>query len=356
MVEQIRQRVAVYFVASPLNYLAARRVALDHEAGARQVLVCYRPALKPMVRDADWDAVIHMPWPRFEPLPGRFGRLRRTLANLRLVADEIGPCDTIHLHSPVFDTEAVNYFVRALPRLTGAGALRGRILPDGVNSLHRHPMRFARRLAMKLRRLRGVVSPLLRYAPFSGDRIGSDADFVDRIYVLAGFGHEYDPGKVVVLGPLVDPAANASSAEPAPRRALVLGQPLLGHRQITEPQRQAISEAMARWLEAEGMEQVDYKPHPREHGDGEFWSARYQRLVIDEPLESYMAHEAYDVVIGVCSTALFTARQIQSPTCKVVAVGVECVRFDTLAMQEDVMKMMRQLGVVMIPVNNLPRS
>ena len=50
MVEQTRQRVAVYFVASPLNYLAARRGALDHEAGSRQVLVCYRPALKPMGR------------------------------------------------------------------------------------------------------------------------------------------------------------------------------------------------------------------------------------------------------------------------------------------------------------------
>lgn len=352
MVEQTRRRVAVYFVASPLNYLAARRVALDHEAGARQVLVCYRPALKPMVRESDWDAVIHMPWPRFDPLPGLFGRLRRTLANIRLVAGEVGRCDTIHLHSPVFDTEAVNYFVRALPRLTGAGVLHARILPDGVNSLHRHPMRLARRWAMQLRRLRGMVSPLLRYAAFNGDRIGSDADYVDRIYVLAGFSHEYDGAKVVMLGPLVEPAMGASSAAAAPRRALVLGQPLLGHRQISEPQRRAIKEAMVRWLELQGIEHVDYKPHPREHGDGEFWSTRYSRLVIDEPLESYMAHEAYDVVMGVCSTALFTARQIQSPACQVVAVGADCVRFDTLAMREDVMNMMRQLGVVMVPATN----
>ena len=70
--------VAVYFVASPLHYLAARRVALDHEAGARQVLVCYRPSLAGMIRREDWDAVVLMPWPRFDPLPGPFGRLRRT--------------------------------------------------------------------------------------------------------------------------------------------------------------------------------------------------------------------------------------------------------------------------------------
>jgi len=356
MSESASRRVAVYFVASPLNYLAARRVALDHEAGARQVLVCYRPALKPMVREADWDAVVHMPWPRFDPLPGLFGRLRRTLQNIRGVAGVVGPCETIHLHSPVFDTEAVNYFVRALPRLTGARELLARILPDGVNSLHRHPLRLARRLATQARRIRRVVSPLLNYSAFSGDRIGSDAAFVDRVYVLSGFAHEYDAAKVVMLGPLVTPVLDSASPGATPRRALVLGQPLLGHRQISEGQRQAIARAMAAWLAAEGIEQVDYKPHPREHGDGEFWSSRYRRLVIDEPLESYMAHEAYDVVMGVCSTALFTAKQIQSPACRVVAVGAECVRFDTAAMRGDVMNMMQKLGVVMVPVSSRPRS
>jgi hypothetical protein len=344
------RRVAVYFVASPLNYLAARRVALDHEGGARQVLVCYRPALKPMVRDADWDAVVHMPWPRFDPLPGLFGRLRRTLQNMREVAGVVGSCDSIHLHSPVFDTEAVNYFIRALPRLTGAAELRARILPDGVNSLHRHPLRLARRMAMQARRIRRLVSPLLSYAIFSGDRIGSDASFVDRVYVLSGFAHEYDPAKAVMLGPLVTPAKGLASDGRATKRALVLGQPLLGHRQINESQRHAIASAMARWLASEGIERVDYKPHPREHGDGEFWNERYHRLMIQEPLESYMAHEAYDVVMGVCSTALFTARQIQSPACRVVAIGAERVRFDSPAMRKDVLDMMQQLGVEIVPV------
>jgi hypothetical protein len=239
-----------------------------------------------------------MPWPRFDPLPGLFGRFRRTLGNIRLVADAAGACDVIHLHSPVFDTEAVNYFVHALPRLTGARTLKARILPDGVNSLHRHPLGVARRLAMHLRRLRGLASPLLRYATFSGDRIGSDAGFVDRIYVLAGFAHEYDLSKTVVLGPLVDPATAPAATEATVRRALVLGQPLLGHRQINEPQRQAIVRTMADWLAGEGIEVVDYKPHPREQGDGEFWNPLFRRLVIDEPLESYFAHENYDVVMG----------------------------------------------------------
>jgi Alpha-2,8-polysialyltransferase (POLYST) len=350
MAMDAKQSVAVYFVASPLNYLAARRVMLDHEAGARQVLVCYRPALRPMVDSSDWDAVVHMPWPRFDPLPGILGRMRRTLDNLRLVAAAVGPCLEIHLHSPVFDTEAVNYFISALPKLTAAPCVRVRILPDGVNSLRRQPLRLSGQLAMQLRRLRGLVSPLLKYTAFSGDRTGADADFVDRIYVLHGFEHEYESAKVVTLGPLIsagDPVSGPGA--PAERRALVLGQPLLGHRQITESQRQQISSAIASWLSDNRIDQVFYKAHPRESGDGDFWSDHYHRLEIQEALESHFSHTSYDVVIGVCSTALFTARQIQGDACHVVAVGVDLVQFANPDLHENIIRMMRALKVERIP-------
>ncbi|MCZ2098411.1 MAG: hypothetical protein LC121_19535, partial [Anaerolineae bacterium] len=176
-------RAAVFFVASPLHYLAARRVALDHERDSRHVLVCYNRVIEPVIREADWDAVVHIPWPRLEPLPGLFGRHRRLLENLRRVADAIGPAGTLVLHSPVFDTEAINYFLRALPRMTGAAAMQARILPDGLLNVQRYPLSRVKRIAHRLRALRRLASPALRYWHFSGDRIGSDASFVDRIYV-----------------------------------------------------------------------------------------------------------------------------------------------------------------------------
>ena len=61
-----RERVAVYFVASPLQYLAAREIAARHEAGARQVLVWYQPGLHGIVRTAAWDIVA---WNRAEEMP-----------------------------------------------------------------------------------------------------------------------------------------------------------------------------------------------------------------------------------------------------------------------------------------------
>lgn len=337
------RRAAVYFVASPLHYLAARRVALDHEAGSRQVLVCYRPALQAMVRHEDWDAVVMMPWPRFDPLPGLFGRLRRTLANLREVAAAVGPADELVLHSPVYDTEAINYFLHALPRLTGARAREARILPDGLLNLSRHPLNAARRLAQRLRLLRRLAHPLLRYTTFSGDRIGSDAPFVDRIYVLDGFPHPYDPAKVQVLAPLVQAATPVSSA--VPLRALVVGQPLVAVGLLTEPERAALAARIDAWLAGLGVAEVHYKAHPRESGPGELCCARYTRLAIDEPLEAYLAREPYPVIAGCCSTALYTARQIGGAGTRIAAFGVRQVRFKAPDARDNALALMRQLGI-----------
>ncbi|MGM9489817.1 polysialyltransferase family glycosyltransferase [Ideonella sp. YS5] len=332
---------AVYFVASPLHYLAARRVALDHEAGARQVLVCYRPSLVNMIRREDWDAVVLMPWPRFDPLPGAFGRLRRTLANLSEVARAVGPADSLHLHSPVYDTEAINYFLHALPRLTGAARWRARILPDGLLNLQRHPLSFVKRLAQHVRGLRRLASPLLRYTPFGGDRIGADAPFVDRVYVLDAFPHPYDPAKAIRLAPLVQGAPGRA----APRRALVVGQPLVAVGLLSEAERAIVAERVDEWLAGMGLSEVHYKAHPRESGMGGLRRPRYQSLSIDEPLEAYLAREPYSVVVGCCSTALYTARQICGAGTRIAAFGVEQVRFKTLDARDNALSLMRQLDI-----------
>ena len=186
-------RAAVYFVASPLQYLAARQIALHHEQGARQVLIWYKPGVQPCVQRADWDVASYMPWPRWEPEPGLFGRHRRLVRNIDLLAALIGPCEELHLHSAVFDTEAINYFLHALPARCGAARMRARILPDGIISTRRYPLRPIQRAAQRLRLLRRVVTPDLNYWCFGGDRIGSDAPFCDRIYVLPGLPHQYPP-------------------------------------------------------------------------------------------------------------------------------------------------------------------
>lgn len=316
---------AVYFVASPLQLLAAQQIASTHEAGSRQVLVWYQPGVAPQVHAEDWDASSYMPWPRREPLPGWFGGHRRLLANIDLVAGLIGRCDTLHLHSAVFDTEAINYFLRALPTRCGARTMHARILPDGVLSIRRYPLSPARRIAKGLRRLRQLVSPELSYWAFSGDRIGSDAPFCDRIYVLAGLQHEYDPAKVTVLAPLSRHSTRLCASGPR-RRALVIGQPLVGAGLMSTADRDAVALEIERWLASCGIDEIDYKGHPKDPLL-EMLRPGYRLLNIAEPLEVWLGSTPYNVVVGVRSTVLLLARQLCAPETQIVAFGWDRVRF-----------------------------
>lgn len=339
-------RVAVYFVASPLQYLAARRIAENFEAGARQVLVWYKPGVTPIVREADWDAASYMPWPRWEPLPGPFGRHRRLRDNIRRVAALVGPCDSLHIHSAVFDTEAINYFLRALPKACGAREMRARILPDGIISIRRYPLAPAKRLAQYARKLRRLVAPELDYWCFGGDRIGSDAPFCDRIYVIAGLPHEYPADKVVVLPPLVTPRAGAAAGAAAERTALVIGQPLVGAGLMKPADRDAVSDEIRAWLAALGIRRIIYKGHPKDP-DQELKQPDYETLSLDEPLEVHLANTPYDAVVGVRSSALLFARQTSPASTRVVAFGWGRVRFKSDDERRQMGEAFRSTGVVL---------
>lgn len=331
--------VALFFVATPLHYLAAISVARHFEAGSRCVVVPYRPGARQFVRAEDWDAVAYAPWPRFDPLPGAFGRHRRLLANLSDVAAVVSPCDILHIHSPVFDTEAINYFLRGLPKLCGATTMHARILPDGLLNVARYPLNASRRAAQLLRKLRQLVSPQLDYWCFSGDRIGSDASFVDRIYTLAGFPHDYPPEKVVGLPPLAGDESGTVGDT-----ALIVGQPLVGVGALNQADHDAIQQQIADWLKAHRIERVLYKAHPRDHAL-ELKVPTASLLEITEPLESHMAAHSYRAVIGVYSTALYLARQIYGPEVPVLSFGIDRVRFKNAEQRERSISLMDRLGI-----------
>lgn len=338
-------QVALYFVASPLQYLAARRIAQAHERDARQVLVWYKRGVAPVVRAQDWDAALYMPWPRFEPLPGRFGRHRRLRDNLHKVAEAVGACERLHIHSAVFDTEAINYFLRGLPRLCGATDMRARILPDGLISIRRYPLSPLKRAMQWPRKLRRLFAPELDYWCFGGDRIGSDAPFCDRIYVLPGLPHEYPAAKVVVLPPLAE-AVGAQGSDGV-RRALLIGQPLEGAGLMSAQDRDAVTVRIRDWLSARGVGAVDYKGHPKDP-NRELCRPEYNVLQLDEALETYMSTHHYDVVAGVRSSALMFARQLYGPGTQVVAFGWDQVRFKSNAERADMERAFRGCAVELI--------
>ena len=344
------RHVALYFVASPLQYLAARRIAENFEQGARQVLVWYKKGVTQIVVEQDWDASAYMAWPRWQPLPGPFGRHRRLRANIRQVAELVGRCESLHIHSAVFDTEAINYFLRALPKACGAGTMKARILPDGIISIRRYPLSPLKAAAQYLRKLRRLVAPELDYWCFTGDRIGSDAPFCDRIYALPGLPNEYPPAKTVLLPALV--ARSEARQDLATRRALVVGQPLVGSGLMTPEARDAVSQHIRAWLQAEGFDEIHYKGHPKDP-QRELLEPAYLPIEISEALEAYMSHTAYDCVVGVRSSALLFARQIYGQDAQVVAFGWDNVSFKSASERRDMENAFRAAGVEFAPP---PRS
>ena len=335
--------VSVYFVASPLQLLAAQQIARTHEAGSRQVLIWYQRGVGPHVHAADWHACAYMPRARQEPLPGLFGGQRRLLANIDLVAGLVGRCDTLHLHSAVFDSEAINYFLRALPDRCGAGTVHARILPDGLISIRRYPLSPLKAVLQWFRKFRQVLAPSLNYWVFRGDRIGSDAPFCDRVYVLAGWPHEYDPAKVVVLEPLAQ-RSEPGTGEAVVSRALVIGHPLAGAGLMSESNRDAVALEIEQWLASRGITQIDYKGHPKD-ARRELCRPGYRVLELDEPLELWLSHTTYRAVVGVRSTALLFARQLAGEGTAVVAFGWDRTLFKSEAEQADMRSVFDHVGV-----------
>jgi len=334
--------VNLYFVASPLQYLAAKAIAGQSEAGSRQVLIWYKKGVAPIVRQDEWDAASYMPWPRFEPLPGRFGRHKRLIENIEMVAKLAGQCKTLRIHSAVFDTEAINYFLCALPTACGAKKMSARILPDGVISIRRYPLSFFKRMLQYTKRLRRFADRRLDYWTFKGDRIGSDAPFCDRIYVIPGFPHEYPEEKTVILPPLLKKTDSGNLTHG--KRALIVGQPLVGAGLIRKSALPDITQKIFDWLQSEAFDVIDYKGHPKDP-NRELYLGEYNLLQLDEALESWMSKTNYDAVLGVRSSALLFAIQIYPADTRVIAFGWDEIKFKSKAEQEDMRNLFTQCGI-----------
>lgn len=331
--------VSVFFVASPFHLLIAQQLRQALPPGQRSVLVTYKRSVEAAVRPEMFDAWVRMPWPRFEPLPGPLGGHRRLVANLKEVAGAVGPTPEIILHSPVYDTEAINYFVRGLPRLIPGARVRARLLPDGALSLSLHPMSPSKRMWARLRSLRALLSPDLRYSHLKSDRTGSDADFVEKIYVIEGLDHPYPAERVVPLR-----LQTSIQSPPLPHRALVVGQHIHRVGWIDEAGRDRITATIRQWLAENGATHIDYKAHP-DDPFSELYTEDYHRLDPATPMENLLDNGQYGIVIGVASSAQVTAKLILGDQARVLAVGYDLLtgmkRHEFVALQQA----FTQLGV-----------
>lgn len=320
--------VNIFLVYSPMHYLASETIATNFERDARNFLFFLKQEFESLVDRAKWGASGFLPWPRFYPEKGLFGRLRRTRKNLEIVAKVCAGASEIRLHAPVIDTEAINYLINFLQASYPTARFSVRLIPDGLLNIQRHPLGRFKEAWQYFRKVRRIVCPALDYHTFCGDRTGSDAKIVDRIYVLPGLPHEYDPAKTVEISLVKGSESSGidTAAGTARKRALVLGQPLTAYKRFSVKEMQSVASGIHAFIEACGIDEVEYKAHPRDPGK-ELSHPDYKELTIESPLETYLATTHFDLIIGVFSAALLTARLILPKSCRVVAYGTDVMRY-----------------------------
>lgn len=316
----------IFLIYSPLHYLAAENIATHFERNSRNHLFYLKAEYSDLVETSNWESVDFLPWPRFYPEKGLFGRLKRTRKNLDIVAGACRGATEIRLHTPVIDTEAANYLINFLQSLYPDARFCVRIIPDGLLNVQRYPLSRLKEVLQYCKKARRLIDPALDYYTFRGDRVGSDAEIVDRIYVLPGLPHEYNRAKTVEISLIKKNQVHVTdlATEKTKRRALVIGQPLVAFNRFNRNDMQAVSLGIREFIAACGIDYIDYKSHPRDK-EKEFGHPDYTELVIEKPLETHLASNHYDLVIGVDSTSLLTARMILPASCRVVSYGMDMI-------------------------------
>lgn len=337
--------VNLFIVYSPLHYICTEHIVEHFEKNQDNYLFYIKEPFAEMVRSTLCREAVFLPWPRFYPEKGVCGRLQRTLKNLQIVESYCKGYDTIQIHTPVIDTEAINYFINHLTSSFPNASVTVRLIPDGVLNIQRHPLGTIKEFLQYFRKLRLLASPKLNYYPLRGDRTGSDESIVDRIYVLPGFPHEYNRDKVVEMPPFYQ--VDESQTCKGELRALVIGQPLVGRKRLTTKKQMVIKTGIAKLLSDNGVSCIDYKSHHREK-NLEFLSESYREIFFEEPLETFLVNNHYDMVVGIYSTALLTARLVLPLNCRVISFGFDQIDFKDNDTKAKILSVFEKLGVEIV--------
>ena len=321
----------------------AQCIAENIERNRDLILVLYKKNLDNVVKKNVWKNQIYMPWPRHEPEPGLFGVHKRLTKNLTLIDGLVSEYQSLYLYSAVYDTEAINYFVSFFQKKFGNDNFSARILPDGVISTRRYPLTFAKRILKKTRNLRNLFNKQLIYTHFSGDRIGSDAEFVDKIYVLNGLPHQYNQKKVVVLPPLIKKnPINKNTGTVS--KALIIGQPLEGFKLMSTKYINITSSSIFDWLNEKKISKVYYKKHPKDIQNTLF-NEKYSILPDNLSIEEHLTKNYYDYIIGVNSSVLLFAKQICSINSIVISFGINRINFKDKNEETDIKKLFKKFKI-----------
>lgn len=312
----------VFVADNDFKLLLCELICQQYCTDGEHHLVSFSPPVEDIWHLYPWASRTMLPWvhKNGHSWLEKHGQLRNRLhAILDAVEKVCEGADEIVLHTYQIYSERTNYLINSLRRKFPDAKLVVRLIPDGTRNLKIRRLSGIRSLAPVVNRLKWIFDPRLNYYGYSGDRLGSDAEIVDRIYLPRGFPHQYQNDKVH----WVDMPTRTQSDRPA--TALVLGTALAEQGRCSRAEMAHVAEGIYQYLQTLGIHEVWYKRHPAEHPDRmELFTPGYKILETTKGVERLLTENDIGYVVSQCSTALITAK-LMMPDLLVTACGLEVI-------------------------------
>ena len=308
--------IALFVIETELQYLASLEII--RTTSPEQVIVfSYSESLsqKLTVRgvehtylDRDWSGTLQ-----------KIIKLKRCLRSVVNKLDSAEPFSRILLHTPRIDQVHQNLIIHALQRNFRGTPLKLRMVPDGIlNTIVESTDETSKvSLRTRLRYLKYLPFPDLKYHYFSGCRIGIDDPLFDVLYSFSGIKTNYPEDKLEYIDIAIERRAEPKKK----KKALVIGQRLLDLNLATAHEVTAISNRLKLEVERLNVDQVHYLGHPR--SSNQEFNNGYK--VIEEDIfcaEELYSKTHYSYVLGCTSTALINAKMLLSDSV-VISVGMD---------------------------------
>ena len=324
----------------------SKSISNNIDFNRKKILISQKKEIFTMLNNKDWDNIIYMPWPRYDPLPGFFGVARRLNSNYELINNLTDNCISVNFYSSSYGNEVVNYFINLASTKFTKNQYTFNLIPDGFLNVVKHPITITNLFLGKFKFFRRFFNKQLRYTFFKSDRLGAGEKFLDKIYVLDGLNNEYNR-EITAIVPSFNNKVNIIKKSNQNRNALVIGQPLIGFKLMNKNQVQEISNEIENWLLSNKIDKVFYKSHPK---DKNYTLCKQSYSIIGSNIfiEEHLMNVYYNFVIGVHSSVLLFAKQIYLNECEVLSFGWKYLRFKNLNLKKNLNQTFDNLNIKII--------
>ncbi len=272
---------------------------------------------------------------------GWIGRLLTLRRNLKRIKQAIGfPAPpNIYYHVSRIDSLFSNLVIAYLQFHFPNSEVKVRLIPDGAINI------FSTQISShKIEKLkywdRDISFRLfsdLSVTPFSGDELGANAPFVDRIYSFKGVNTHYPQEKICnikfpeLLNNSIEHPGDIKRINRASdtdfKRAVVIGQNFLQLGTASTDYVSDVSRAIENVLNGLGITSIDYVPHPRS-AKKEFWCDHFNWVECDVLcVEQLIAGGEYTHVISCYSSGLLNSKLIMGDDIRAISVGIDMFPF-----------------------------